>query len=249
VVAVNYFGFPQELAPFKEWCAERGARLIEDNAHGFLSAAGADPLGRRGDFGVLSLRKTLALPNGAALIDNRPGPPTPGSSIVYRGSPSTAERRFRVKAAIKSCIGIAGLPAARVFAAVREMPVVAARGALAAADGAADERMPQEGFSSMTVHLLQRCDVDAERARRRTLYRSWREALLGVRGVRPLFGDLPQGVVPLGCPFVFVGDQAGLIARWRRRGILVMRWPDLPAAVERTAPAYYRSIMLVSFLW
>jgi dTDP-4-amino-4,6-dideoxygalactose transaminase len=42
VVAVYYFGFPQELAPFKDWCVEEGARLIEDNAHGFLSSAGTD---------------------------------------------------------------------------------------------------------------------------------------------------------------------------------------------------------------
>ena len=37
ILAVNYFGFPQSLEPFRRYCAEHGASLIEDNAHGFLS--------------------------------------------------------------------------------------------------------------------------------------------------------------------------------------------------------------------
>ena len=37
VIAVNYFGFPQDINPFNRYSKKRGATIIEDNAHGFLS--------------------------------------------------------------------------------------------------------------------------------------------------------------------------------------------------------------------
>ncbi len=68
VLAVNYFGFAQDLAPFREYCSRTGATLIEDNAHGFLSKDTSGVLlGTRADLGITSIRKTFRLVNGAAL--------------------------------------------------------------------------------------------------------------------------------------------------------------------------------------
>ncbi|MDE2290511.1 MAG: DegT/DnrJ/EryC1/StrS aminotransferase family protein, partial [Elusimicrobia bacterium] len=73
VVAVDYFGFPQDLAPFEAYARRTGATLLEDAAHALLSR-GADGrlLGTRAPLGILSLRKTLPLPNGGALLANDP---------------------------------------------------------------------------------------------------------------------------------------------------------------------------------
>ena len=74
ILAVNFFGFPQDIAPFRAFCDRTGAILIEDNAHGFLSRdEHGIILGTRGDFGIFSLRKTLPIPNGAALLINTKG--------------------------------------------------------------------------------------------------------------------------------------------------------------------------------
>mgnify|MGYP003896109965 FL=1 len=68
MLAVNYFGFAQDLSPFREYCSTTGATLIEDNAHGFLSKDSAgNLLGTRADLGITSIRKTFRLVNGAAL--------------------------------------------------------------------------------------------------------------------------------------------------------------------------------------
>ena len=68
LLAVNYFGFAQDLAPFREYCLRTGATLIEDNAHGFLSKDTSGVLlGTRADLGITSIRKTFRLVNGAAL--------------------------------------------------------------------------------------------------------------------------------------------------------------------------------------
>src|SRR5581483_6103533 len=68
LLAVNYFGFPQDFEPFRAYAARTGAVLIEDNAHGFLSRDQTGRwLGTRGCAGLFSIRKSLPVPDGAAL--------------------------------------------------------------------------------------------------------------------------------------------------------------------------------------
>ena len=60
VLAVNYFGFPQDLEPFGLYSQRTGAVVIEDNAHGFLSKTeDGQLLGTRTDLGIVSIRKTF----------------------------------------------------------------------------------------------------------------------------------------------------------------------------------------------
>ena len=71
VLAVNYFGFAQNMQPFFEYKRKFDSIIIEDNAHGLFSRdAEGVLLGTRGDIGLLSLRKTIFLPNGACLLIN-----------------------------------------------------------------------------------------------------------------------------------------------------------------------------------
>ena len=68
VLAVNYFGFPQDLESFRIYEARTGALIIEDNAHGYLSRdQTGNLLGCRTGLGLFSFRKTLRIPDGGAL--------------------------------------------------------------------------------------------------------------------------------------------------------------------------------------
>ena len=251
VVAVNYFGFPQPLETLRQWCRASGVALIEDNAHGFLSVEGDVPLGRRGDMGVFSLSKTLALPNGAALVDNREDG-IEGEPLAYSGSPRSAEWRYRVKTMLKRCMALGGVRSARVLFSAIRMARCAATGYAVRSLSADEERLvPQEAFAPLTARLLRRLDVERERERRRSLYRLCQELLGKAPGVRPLFGSLPDGVVPQGFPFMFTGEYPiGFIEAWRGRGVQIVAWPDhLPPDVCVSAPAHYRKLMLAPFLW
>jgi len=249
VVAVNYFGFPQPLSEMREWCRVHDAALIEDNAHGFLSAEGNTPLGRRGDLGVFSLRKTLFLPNGAALVDNRPDGPG-SAALSFQGPCLTAEWRYRAKLPVKRFIGLTGLRGARaVLGAITNL-----RRTLGAAPDSvsdAETAMPQESCSSLTARLLRRGDLSTERGRRRALYQTCRELLADVPDVRPLFNSLPDGVVPQGFPFLYMGkDSESMTGEWRRLGVPIVSWPGrLPSAVRMHAPDHYWRVMVVPFLW
>ena len=252
VVAVNYFGFPQPLDQLRAWCRVRGAALIEDNAHGFLSADGSAPLGHRGDLGVFSLRKTLSLPNGAALVDNRSGSARPVAPENGQGSSGAAERHYRMKAALKRAMGAGGLRGASAMLGgvrwlKRAIPNGARRRAVA---GDPETTMPRDAFSPLAARLLRQCDVEEERTRRRQLYRICHQLVGRSPGVLPLFGELPGEVVPYGFPFLFTGrDADAFVRRWRRQGVEIISWPDLPPAVQPHAPSHYRRVMLVSFLW
>ena len=71
IIAVNYFGFAQDLTPFVELGRRLNAVIIEDNAHGFLSSDSTGQLlGTRTEVGITSIRKTLRIPNGASLSIN-----------------------------------------------------------------------------------------------------------------------------------------------------------------------------------
>jgi hypothetical protein len=251
VVAVNYFGFPQPLDPIREWCRAKGAALIEDNAQGFLSADGETPLGRRGDIGVFSLRKTFTLPNGAAVVDNR-DEPMDGDGFSFRGPCHGAEWRYRFKIALKRVMEWGGLRIVRaVLTGVRTARLAATGEAIPASFPDRESVVPQEAFAPLTTRLLLRCDFSAERRRRRALYQACRELFLGVPEIRPLFGDLSEGVVPQGFPFLYTGrDRSALIRAWWRRGVPILAWPDhLPSAVRESAPEHYHRVMFVPFLW
>ena len=71
VLAIHFLGWPQRLAALAAFCRERGLLLVEDCALSLLSEADGVPLGATGDFAVFCLYKTLPLPNGAVLVQNR----------------------------------------------------------------------------------------------------------------------------------------------------------------------------------
>ena len=66
IIAVNFFGFPADLARVRQLVPSRQVPVIEDNAHGWLSAdQSGTPLGSRTEAGITSVRKTIRVPDGA----------------------------------------------------------------------------------------------------------------------------------------------------------------------------------------
>ncbi|MFQ5751136.1 MAG: aminotransferase class V-fold PLP-dependent enzyme [bacterium] len=80
LMVIHYFGFPQPVQEVLEFCKEHKLILIEDCAHALYSKWQDSWLGTIGDMAVFSLQKTYAMPNGGALLLNRPdiSSPKPG---------------------------------------------------------------------------------------------------------------------------------------------------------------------------
>ena len=251
VVAVDYFGFPQNLAPFEEYCRRTGAVLIEDNAHGALSRDGSGvPLGGRAPLGVFSPRKTVSIPDGGALAVNAANrfPPLPGPLPFTGRTPGLAS--FGKRRALRTiATGLGPRWTLRVIGLLRALRRLKDGRELPAPDPDGERRIPippepgpaqRHGFPQ---------DPDSEVRRRRSLYAFCAERLVGT-AARPVFKELPEGTSPYGFPFrAAPEDLASIEAALAAEGLFSLPWPDLPNEVSPRAPAHYRNIRLVHFQW
>ena len=249
VLAVNYFGFPQCLDVFRDYCSRTGATLIEDNAHGFLSRdATGRLLGSRGDAGIFSFRKTIAVPDGAAVVLN-------GHRRLPDGSSSRPARdisvRYRAKQAFRRVAPYLGpCWTDRTIGLLRHLRRLGTGSALPASPTDAESRIPiaphPNTWISRTMHVA---DPDLEAQRRRALHALAARVVAGT-GAVPVFASLPPYVVPYGYPvFVPPAHLSEVVRETSRHGFQLSRWPDLPEAVVPSAPDHYRQLMVLPFLW
>jgi perosamine synthetase len=236
LLAVHYFGFPHDTEALQAFCQRHQLAYIEDNAHGFISAAGARPLGTFGDIAIFSFRKTLPLPHGAALVLNRPDlvlpPPVPHSRGLARNLAGFALR-----------IGIRDLEIATRLDLVSWL-----RRNGDCPDANADERARlaewDRAYSTIADAIARRIDLDRERRIRRRSFAFWLEQSgdWARWGAEPLDRELLPEVVPYALP-VRVRDREGFLKALRWQGISCFTWPDFPREVR--ARGTYRELILV----
>jgi len=250
VLAVDYFGFPQPLQCFKAYCSRTGAVLVEDNAHGFLSRdENGTLLGWRGDLGLLSLRKTFMLPDGAALL-------VPNADVVSHLEPQhpfaagSGGRALRVKRGLRRLPVVGPQLAAGVTRLARVVRKLRTGHAIPLPATDAETLIPASPLPY--GHLLDdlaRLDFSAEVARRRALYAEFSH-LLRNWSIEPVFASLPENVSPYGFPFRADDGLALEVQKLaERRGLDAFRWPDLPEALASFAPDHYRRTWVLNFLW
>ena len=251
ILAVNYFGFPQRLEPFQKYTKRTGAVLIEDNAHGFLSHdEEGQALGTRGDIGIFSLRKTLMLPNGAAMVVNARDksytikqqiePEKKGVSISF------ATKRF-----LKESPWLINLRMIRHLTSfIRTVRKITSGHWIAPSAPDAEFSLPGNAAPCIELqHSLDHLDAEQEISRRRELYRLL-DSVMRQNGFDPVFATLSAQVVPYAYPFYASGNQID-----RAKMVLSMinlecfSWPELPDAVAAEAPAEYKSVWMIPFLW
>jgi hypothetical protein len=245
VLAVNYFGFPQPLGAFREFCGRTGAALVEDNAHGLFSRdADGSPLGGRGDAGIFSFRKSIAVPDGAALVVGGGASPASPVRAIER-----AAIRYRAKQVARHLAGrVDPVRAIAVIGAIRRLRHSLNGGDRSSVD--AETRMPLASSPSATItRPLAVADPRLESERRRALYEFSARALARVDAV-PILPELPRHVVPWGFPLLVPPTHARAVTDClARHGLPLIRWPDLPSTVAASAPDHYRNLMVVPFLW
>lgn len=202
----HYLGFAQDPRAWRAWCDARGLLLIEDVAQGWLGSVGDQPLGSVADLALFSLHKSIAVPDGGA--------------VVLGGDLLTPDRE-----------GTDGVPAmlARhgAWLARRLGPVgrLWTRSAATTDPPGADISLgePGEPAYAVTEGLVRRLATPQVAERRRQNYRHLQAALPG-RAPDP-FGRDPEGASPFAFP-LFVADQSRAIALLAVHGIeAIAGWP------------------------
>ena len=246
VLAVDYFGFPAALAPFEAYSRRTGALVIEDAAHALFSRdAGGRLLGTRAPLGILSLRKSLPLPNGGVLLAN-------DAALAARLPPQlpfapVPGRRPALKAAARPLLGLLGAHAAHAgLTALRSL-----RGdgsGHVAPDEDSERALPEPAAPCPELESPLVCaDPMIEASRRRALWTHC-DGLARRAGLFPISASLAEGVVPYAYAFR-AKDIAAARALFAAEGLTVLPWPDLPAAIAPSAPEHYANVALVHFLW
>jgi DegT/DnrJ/EryC1/StrS aminotransferase family len=248
VLAVDYFGFAQDLKPFAEYCARTGAVLIEDNAHGLFSRDTSSMLlGLRADIGLFSMRKTFPIPHGAALVVNRPDLQKclteQASSVTIKAGLlqyKSSLRRLPVLGGYCSMLATQALRLYRRWRTGHEIPPPAI-------DAEWHIPLPENPYEGLLTDLQKQNEMQ-EVKRRRDLYQRFATELANWDLI-PVFPQLHVHCAPYG--FAFRSDD--LVARQvkqyaERQGFDVFRWPDLPDDLE-SVPNDYRNIWILNFLW
>jgi hypothetical protein len=245
IIAVDYFGFPQNLDPFRSYCERTNATLIEDNAHGLFSRdEHGELLGTRADFGILSMRKTFHVASGAALIAKHgSGPPIPcqdrgegAHGLRYRLS------RFERRTGIPAFSGMR--------TAIRLNRTLLGRPAIDLGSVDDETVLPADvAIGCKSLHRLLQQDIDEEITRRNFLFDAISDELRHVPHVSLIHRQLPSHVVPYGVPFRMEHIGQSVVRHLAtQHKVTLMQWPSLPAAIEEQAPDFYRNLWLYNFL-
>lgn len=213
VVVTHYFGFAQPLAELRELCDRHGAFLVEDCAHALFSNNADGNLGRVGDVAVYSMRKTLPIPNGGAVICNNRAlradtalTPPPYLTTWLKSLDLTAKYvwdRFSAERAWRDLLRLSVLlPLVAGSRAVRALHPRAARNGYNPDDDNLEFSIDimSWGMSGFSARIMQRLDWSEIVGKRQANYRHLVRTLAGIDQCRLLQSSLPDWTCPLYLP-------------------------------------------------
>lgn len=223
---IHYFGFPQPLTELVEFAHRHQLLLIEDTAHGLLSAdRSGRALGSCGDLSIFSLYKTLPLADGGAMVLNT----SASSADAERGvGPSLRHSVGQSRLLLQRTLG----PRFPRLADLLVMPLrpQTRRTARTPVDSAAsrsdtaiapafDPVRSDWRMSAFSRWLLARVAHGTVALRRRENYQRLGAQLDAGPRFRPLFASLPVGTCPLMFPVLQSPGTTGLRAWLNAHGV------------------------------
>lgn len=225
IYVIHYLGWAQPMREIESLAREADSIVVEDCALSLLSEANGKPLGASGDYSVFCLYKTLPVPNGGLLVQNRnqlPGledlelEPCPRIAAAGRTAELALEalrsRGDRVGKVLFDLKQAAGRSLRRH--GVRQVPV---------GDIGWDAANVMIGMSSLADTIVKSLDYRRIRETRRDNFTRLRKLLPEVMMLRE---DLPEGVCPLFFP-ILVEDKKAATRALHQQGISAVQfWND-----------------------
>jgi perosamine synthetase len=258
ILAIHYFGFPQQIRKFKELCQTRNLYLIEDCAHVLTgSTRQGMALGDSGDISVFSWRKFLPLYDGGQLVINNPK--LKWASRLEKGdmlfslkiAKNTLERLFENSTggwiSQLSSISRAASFLSRYCASVNATAARARN--VNSYEVEFDPNCVNLGMSAISKRILDRTDITQVVEARRRNYHCLSEAIETMPGVSAVYPTLPERV----CPWVFpllVHGAKDLHLILRSQGIPATTWggvihPSLPLGQFPSARFLYDNLVFL----
>jgi hypothetical protein len=252
VLAVNYFGFPADLEQLQRQLTDQNSVIIEDNAHGWLSADEYGvALGTRTSLGITSFRKTIRSYDGA-FLHWRTGKDV-DIHALHQPLPERTDSlplSYRARRVVASVDRHTSLPLMSIARnALRTLRTLVGKPPINLHHLDETELPYNRAIHLSSLTMMSQFDTLNERQRRREAFQHCRE-LATVFGLRTPRLHFISGISPQGFPFfVDTGDirQFQHMVNKRKLGEVVT-WPSLPSssAIPKASPL--RQLHLVNFL-
>lgn len=235
LLVAHYFGLFQDMQALRSLCDRQRVILIEDCAHTFFGAINGHPVGWYGDYAIVSARKFFAIQDGGYLVSAR----HPLRELGVKNAGVV----FNIKSPLD------GIETALAYGRLAPLslalsPLISLKSYLwdkvKVRDGAAASIGPHvsKGYKSLDLAWTHRAMSLASRwlirlapqasiaDQRRAHYRRLVSGLSGLPRARPLFPQLPGGVVPYMFPLL-VDDPKSSFHVLKCQGVPIWRWEDL----------------------
>ncbi len=250
----HYFGFPQEMGRIRAFCDRHGLLLIEDCAHAFFGECSGHPVGFHGDYAVGSAWKFFPVNEGACLVSSRHALPdkdlqSGGLFFELKSVLNTLEHSVEY-----GRLGMLNFPA-KTLLGIKDWLWKVMKNLDEQGEDTGKEEYPASGFDGKRVR--QRISLASKRIiesssksriveRRRSNYLRLQSALECIDGGRPLFGALPEKVVPHVFPFL-VDRLEAVFQRLKSAGVPVIRfgeylWKDMERGTCPVSEEYSRRV-------
>lgn len=234
LLVAHYFGFPQNLTKIRNFCDKQKIFLLEDCAHSFFGEFGGRPLGSYGDYAVASSMKFFPIYEGGCLISTR--------NNIEQIQLHSAGLSFEVKAAVNALEK--GFEYNRMNLLKRTLLVpiwfkdyiwkslkhkTASKKSIG--PGASDGGFGFEASwlnkrsSFFSRYLITFASKARIAIKRRENYNILLEGLTGLPGCKPLFHNLPAGIVPHVFPLL-VDNSQEIFPILKQSGIPIIRFGE-----------------------
>jgi len=228
VSIIHYFGFTQNVEEILKITKSHGLTLIEDCAHSLYSMHKGRYLGTFGDLGIFSIRKTLPLTDGGALLFNTKGQVmgdpilnpswmhTVRETIHSVGRRGEVEKNFWMKGSSRLARMVAhrltsGWDDTKPLSEVGSQDFFSVKGRL------------NWMMSSFSKDLLSRTNHEGVVTRRRENFLYLLKRLRSNESMYPLYNTLPDGVCPWAFPLI-VRERDRVYKQMNECGIGVFRF-------------------------
>lgn len=222
LMIVDYFGFPQPFADIRSFCESHRLILIEDNTHGFLSSYGNQMLGTFGDIGIISVRKSLPVPDGAILLSHYE---LPSNNDIALSAPSAFKAlKFVVRNLFRNIEDALGTNILTKMRFKREESNRDLTG----------EEFSLDGYlvnhSKLGEILLSKVDLVKYKRTHIENFGYLSKIVSGIPTLHAVFDSPPLGIVPFCFP-LHVDNLKKFHGFCRRNSIEYFTWPSYPAGI------------------
>lgn len=248
--AAHFFGFPTPMAELRRWCDQRNIALLEDCAHAMFGIVDGRPIGNWGDASIASLPKFFPASDGGVLLLNGPLQAPQLGSRTFKATLRAVKDIAEMGAMAGTLPGLnqmlmGGSSLIRRIRALATQPEsgssdiepLLAQGSAISDAKYLDSSLAKCQSTAPSRWLAKRLPRARVVERRRANYRRLSEELRHSSVLRPLFPDLPEGVVPYMFP-LWVDQPDPGCEQLRTRGIPVFRWDRLWAGASQDASDY-----------